>query len=69
MPFLVRRSLRLDDGAGEAPGARAGFLHGALEIDPGLDAQAVEEFGVLVERVAGEVEADGAVLALQALGR
>ena len=54
--------------AGDAAGGRAG-LHRTREIGPGLHAQFLEHGGVIVERMAGEKEADRLVFAFQALGR
>ena len=56
------------DGAGDAARGRA-LLHRIGERRPRLHVQPLERGGVIVERMAGEEEADRVELALQPLGR
>ena len=57
-----------NDRPGDAAGARA-RADRARELGIGLHAQALERGGVVVERMAGEEEADGVEFLLQPLGR
>src|SRR5712691_8057212 len=62
LPVRVRRSTR----ATTVPATRPAL---APELGPGLHPHALERDGIVVERVAGEEEADGVELLLQPLGR
>ena len=68
LPVRVRRSVRATTVPATRP-AVAPALHRARELGPGLHAQLLQHGGVIVERMAGEEEADRVVFALQPLGR
>ena len=55
-------------GGRHLAGGRAG-LHGAGKLRPRLHPQPLQRDGVVVERMAGQEEADGVVFAAQPLGR
>ncbi|VCU09306.1 hypothetical protein RHODGE_RHODGE_02480 [Rhodoplanes serenus] len=55
-------------GGAEPPGLLP-RLHAAGKLGPGLESQRLQQRRVVVERMAGEEEADGIVLALQLVGR
>ena len=68
LPVLVRRSVRDTTVPATRPPPSAG-LHRAGEFRPGQHAQPLERRGIIVERMAGEEEADGVVFLSQPVGR
>ena len=68
LPVRVRRSVRATTVPATRPALRAGTDRTG-ELGPGLHPHALERGGVVVERMAGEEEADGVEFLLQPLGR
>ena len=68
LPVRVRRSVRDDDGCGNTTRGRPGFDR-AREFRPRLNPQLFQHRGIVVERMAGQEEADRLILAAQSLGR
>ena len=68
LPVLVRRSVRETTVAATRPALAPAFTE-RRELGPGLHLQLLQQRGVVVERMAGEEEADRLVFALQPVGR